>query len=85
MHRVLGDNFPERLAKVIVYPVPRFANVIWSAAQKFMDPTTAAKVQLYANSQEAGERDVPSRTRHRAGGVNILAVSWRLRRREVAS
>lgn len=56
---ILKDNFPERLARVIVYPVPWFANVLWSEVQKVMDPKTAAKVQLFANAPEAGENDVP--------------------------
>ena len=42
----LAPNFPERLHRLVVFPVPYLATTIWSAASAFLDERTAAKVQL---------------------------------------
>jgi len=41
---ILAPNFPERLHRFVIYPVPWIASSIWSAASAFLDERTAAKV-----------------------------------------
>ena len=42
----LAPNFPERLARAVVFPVPWIARAIWAAARQFLDPDTASKFVL---------------------------------------
>ena len=44
--RVLSANFPERLKRLVLFPVPWVASTAWTAASAFIDENTAAKVQL---------------------------------------
>lgn len=39
-------NFPERVRRIIIYPVPLAVRSIWMAVKLFLDPVTAAKVRL---------------------------------------
>jgi len=48
--RVLGPNFPERLKRMVVYPVPWVATAVWSAASAFLDERTVEKVSLLSGS-----------------------------------
>mmetsp|Transcript_31876 Transcript_31876/g.67512 ORF Transcript_31876/g.67512 Transcript_31876/m.67512 type:complete len:686 (+) Transcript_31876:219-2276(+) len=41
---LLGSHYPERLERLILFPIPQSAIWVWSAAQKFLDPDTASKV-----------------------------------------
>lgn len=41
---LLGSNYPERLEKLVLFPMPSSASWVWSAAQKCLDPNTASKV-----------------------------------------
>ncbi|KAL7488710.1 hypothetical protein ACHAW6_014303 [Cyclotella cf. meneghiniana] len=41
---LLGKQYPERLERFILFPMPSAAAWIWSAAQKCLDPNTASKV-----------------------------------------
>jgi len=41
---LLERNFPERLSKCILYPLPRAATVLWKMIKIFLDPTTAEKI-----------------------------------------
>jgi hypothetical protein len=41
----LGTNFPERLSKSILSPMPRIAMTLWKVlVKKFLDPNTAKKI-----------------------------------------
>ena len=50
MANTLGPNYPERLNKLLVLPVPFMARAVWSAVSAFLDETTAAKVSLLSGS-----------------------------------
>ncbi|KAK1744917.1 hypothetical protein QTG54_004208 [Skeletonema marinoi] len=41
---LLGRHFPERLKRMVLYPMPSSAVWVWCAAQKFLDADTASKV-----------------------------------------
>ena len=41
---LLSDNFPERLQRLIIVPLPWIAVAVWSLAKAFLDPVTADKV-----------------------------------------
>uniref|UniRef100_A0A7S2HZQ1 CRAL-TRIO domain-containing protein n=1 Tax=Haptolina brevifila TaxID=156173 RepID=A0A7S2HZQ1_9EUKA len=63
--RVLGNNFPERLEKMIVYPVPAALRWLWTAIKFFLDPVTAAKtVLLPGSSTPMNELKGLERARH---------------------
>eukprot|EP01041_Mallomonas_annulata_P004387 gene4387-8735_t len=47
---VMADNFPESLSKMIIYPFPWMAHVIWSMVKVFIDAKTRSKVQLISGS-----------------------------------
>ena len=44
--QVLSDHFPERMARLVVYPVPPALYFIWGLVRPFMAPKTADKVRL---------------------------------------
>lgn len=46
--KVLSDNFPERLERLIIYPFPWYGRAVWSVAKTFIDPRTVDKVLLLA-------------------------------------
>jgi hypothetical protein len=60
----LAPNFPERLHRLVIYPVPWVASAVWSAASALLDERTAAKAQLLSGPAArtepipAGIRDV---------------------------
>ena len=56
--KVLSDNFPERLDRLVIYPFPWFGRAIWSVAKTFMDPRTVNKVVLLAQGPD-GEHHCP--------------------------
>jgi len=43
---LMERNFPERLSKSILFPLPRAATVIWGVIKKFLDPHTAEKIAV---------------------------------------
>lgn len=43
---LLSVNFPERLARLVAYPVPGVLRHFWHMIKLFLDPATAAKVVL---------------------------------------
>ena len=43
---VLEQNFPERLAKALLFPVPMAAFVLYKVVKRFLDPKTVEKVAL---------------------------------------
>ena len=42
----LGNNFPERLAKSILFPMPKLAMTLWKVVRKFLDQNTAKKIVI---------------------------------------
>ena len=51
---LLGDNYPERLRRLIVYPVPWAGLALWHAVRPFIDTDTAQKVVLLSGSSKRG-------------------------------
>lgn len=47
---VLMDNYPERLVKCVVYPVPWLAASLWGVVRGFLDSGTASKVSIGSGS-----------------------------------
>mmetsp|Transcript_7312 Transcript_7312/g.17867 ORF Transcript_7312/g.17867 Transcript_7312/m.17867 type:complete len:337 (+) Transcript_7312:158-1168(+) len=43
---ILEQNFPERLAGCLVFPVPAAATLLWRVVKVFLDPNTVKKVGL---------------------------------------
>lgn len=43
---ILEQNFPERLARCLVFPVPAAAALLWRVIKVFLDPNTVQKVAL---------------------------------------
>ena len=58
---LLGKQYPERLRRFVLFPMPGAAAWIWSAAQKCLDPDTASKVVVVG--EEKGKRGMPARMR----------------------
>ena len=52
----LTANFPERLARLVIYPVPWVATAVWSAASSLLDERTSAKCQMISG---AADRKAP--------------------------
>eukprot|EP00591_Stephanopyxis_turris_P002718 CAMPEP_0195522894 /NCGR_PEP_ID=MMETSP0794_2-20130614/21504_1 /TAXON_ID=515487 /ORGANISM="Stephanopyxis turris, Strain CCMP 815" /LENGTH=324 /DNA_ID=CAMNT_0040652759 /DNA_START=142 /DNA_END=1116 /DNA_ORIENTATION=- len=53
---LLNNQFPERLAKCVVYPIPPSAMKIWTVMKMFMEPQTLKKMVLVvANSEPSSE------------------------------
>lgn len=50
----LECNFPERLQRLVVYPVPSMAMWVWRVVQQFLDPNTRDKVTLLTGSAKRG-------------------------------
>jgi hypothetical protein len=72
---VLGANFPERLARAIIFPVPWVARAIWAAARVLLDPDTASKFVLLGGGDGAGD-PVPTGLAQAVGthAVDVLAA-----------
>ena len=43
---MLGDNYPERLKALAIYPFPWYGRAIWSLLKVFVDKRTQEKVLL---------------------------------------
>jgi hypothetical protein len=43
---LLERNFPERLSKCILYPLPSAATILWKMVRIFLDPNTASKIVI---------------------------------------
>jgi hypothetical protein len=46
----MEKNFPERLSKLILFPMPRAAAVLWEMIKRFLDPKTASKIAVIPGS-----------------------------------
>ena len=55
---LLGDNYPERLRRLVLFPLPSSAAWVWSAAQKFLDADTSSKVVVIASVTEGLSKDI---------------------------
>ena len=44
--KVLSDNYPERLRRLVLYPFPLFGRVVWSIVKHFVDKRSQEKVVL---------------------------------------
>lgn len=44
--QVLGDNFPERLKRLALYPFPLYGRMLWKVIGVFLDKRTQEKIQL---------------------------------------
>lgn len=49
---LLGSHYPERLERLVLFPMPKSAIWVWSAAQKCLDPNTSSKVVIVSAGQE---------------------------------
>lgn len=58
--KVLSDNFPERLNKLIIYPFPFFGRAIWMVVRPFLDPRTADKVVLIPGGDYETNNTLPT-------------------------
>jgi hypothetical protein len=47
---IMEKNFPERLSRSILFPLPRAAAVIWGVIKKFLDPNTAEKIAVISGN-----------------------------------
>eukprot|EP00310_Coccolithus_braarudii_P012745 CAMPEP_0183337528 /NCGR_PEP_ID=MMETSP0164_2-20130417/5137_1 /TAXON_ID=221442 /ORGANISM="Coccolithus pelagicus ssp braarudi, Strain PLY182g" /LENGTH=235 /DNA_ID=CAMNT_0025507227 /DNA_START=11 /DNA_END=718 /DNA_ORIENTATION=+ len=54
LNRVLGQNFPERVSRLLIYPVPWTLRSIWVAVRTFLDKATADKAKLFAGDANGG-------------------------------
>ena len=62
--KVLSDNYPERLKRLVLYPFPWWARTIWSMVGVFLDKRTAEKVVLLSgDSRERCPLSVEERTK----------------------
>ena len=52
---VLTSNFPERLGRLVVFPVPWVATAAWSAASQLLDERTSAKCQMISGAAGRAE------------------------------
>ena len=53
----LEQNFPERLSKSVLFPMPVAATFLWRVVRVFLDPNTAEKIAVVRGS--AGNDDKP--------------------------
>jgi hypothetical protein len=48
---LLGSHYPERLERLVLFPMPMSATWVWSAAKKCLDPNTSSKVVVVSPGQ----------------------------------
>jgi len=51
---LLGSHYPERLERLVLFPMPKSAIWVWSAAQKCLDPNTSSKVVVVSSGEGSG-------------------------------
>mmetsp|Transcript_3104 Transcript_3104/g.6835 ORF Transcript_3104/g.6835 Transcript_3104/m.6835 type:complete len:688 (+) Transcript_3104:45-2108(+) len=51
---LLGSHYPERLERLVLFPMPKSAIWVWSAAQKCLDPNTSSKVVVVSSGEGGG-------------------------------
>mmetsp|Transcript_34889 Transcript_34889/g.79110 ORF Transcript_34889/g.79110 Transcript_34889/m.79110 type:complete len:292 (+) Transcript_34889:1-876(+) len=52
--QVLPDNYPERVKKVVVYPVPVLAQGLWWVCRSFLDERSCSKFEVISGSATLG-------------------------------
>lgn len=52
--QVLPDNYPERVNKVVIYPVPAVAQGLWWVCKSFLDEKTRSKFEVISGSSSLG-------------------------------
>eukprot|EP01059_Diplonema_ambulator_P013554 TRINITY_DN24074_c0_g1_i2.p1 TRINITY_DN24074_c0_g1~~TRINITY_DN24074_c0_g1_i2.p1 ORF type:complete len:253 (+),score=62.67 TRINITY_DN24074_c0_g1_i2:66-761(+) len=52
---LFGDNYPERMYKVWVFPTGMLSRGLWSVLKVFLDPVTAGKVTLLTGGRQPPE------------------------------
>jgi len=52
--RIMGDHFPERLQRCIIFPIPRYSLWIWGVVKNFLDPISREKMVLIAGGCDIG-------------------------------
>jgi len=50
INHIMERNFPERLSKLILFPLPSIATAIWKIIRAFLDPNTAGKIAVISGS-----------------------------------
>ena len=50
--KVLSDNYPERLRRLVLYPFPLIGRVVWSIVKLFVDKRSQEKVVLLPGDSE---------------------------------
>ena len=54
----MGDNFPERLKKLAIYPFPWYGRAIWAVVRVFVEKRTQDKVFLIPHSGKGLPKDI---------------------------
>lgn len=57
INHIMERNFPERLSKLILFPMPSIATAIWKIIRAFLDPNTARKIAVISGS--SSEKALP--------------------------
>ena len=55
---LLGRHFPERLKRMVLYPMPSSAVWVWQAAKKLLDADTASKVVVVGDGLSSNKDDM---------------------------
>mmetsp|Transcript_4509 Transcript_4509/g.8782 ORF Transcript_4509/g.8782 Transcript_4509/m.8782 type:complete len:301 (-) Transcript_4509:392-1294(-) len=71
---VLSAYFPERVAKVVVYPVPRLCNAFYNAIRSYLPENTRSKVVLVAGEDSSETAPVPDKLLPLVGKQVIDAI-----------
>jgi len=53
-NRLVSEHYPERIHRVMIYPVPAAVTRLWWVVKKFLDPATVKKVTLISGPSEEG-------------------------------
>lgn len=55
MMQVLEQHYPERMHKALVVNAPRWFSAVWKVVAPLLDPSTAQKIKIFSNKQDAFE------------------------------
>jgi hypothetical protein len=73
---LLGSHYPERLERLVLFPMPKSAIWVWSAAQKCLDTNTASKVVVVSSAEGTG---LPERLREFVNEDSLSVLEERRR------
>jgi hypothetical protein len=51
---VLPQNYPERLVRVVIYPMPAIVQTLWRMMQSLLDPKTRRKFKMLSGPSDLG-------------------------------